>query len=55
MEHDEDGVEVGYLVVGEPQEGRVGEQPREGEVEPCEHKTLALKLNKGHRYKSIVK
>ena len=43
VEHDEDGVEVRNLVVWEPQEGGVGEHPREAEVKACEHETLALK------------
>ena len=46
VKHDEDGVEVGYLVVGEPEEGGVGKQPREAEVEAGDHETLALELNK---------
>ena len=45
MEHDEDGVEVRDLVIGEPEEGGVGKQPREAEVEAGQHETLALELN----------
>ena len=46
MEHDEDGVEVRDLVIGEPEEGGVGKQPREAEVEAGQHETLALELNR---------
>ena len=44
MQHDEDGVEVRDLEVGEPEEGGVGEQPCEAEVEAGKDQTLALKI-----------
>ena len=46
VEHDEDWVEVRDLEVGEPEEGGVGEQPREAEVEAGKDQTLALKIIK---------
>ena len=42
MKHDEDGVEVWDLVVGEAEEGWISGQPSKAEVESSEHEALAL-------------